>query len=92
MIHQPDKRHVILRFNQDDVFNVPQNAINRFADVRIQVHRIDNLYVLIGRGNFRQRMTNVFKTTTEAFPTMTGHQYHLFIRAQEWVMLCQFSS
>ena len=88
MIHQPDKRHVILRFNQDDVFNVTQNAINRFANVRIQVHRIDNLYVLISRSNFRQRVAYAFKTATEAFTTMTGHQYHLFIRAQERIMLC----
>ncbi|MNI87364.1 hypothetical protein D3C81_1872050 [compost metagenome] len=35
-------------------------------------------------------MADLLKTATKAFPTMTGHQDHLFIRAQERIMLSQF--
>ena len=72
MIHKPDKRHVVLRLNQKDIFNMPQNAVDRLADVRVEMHRIDNLHIFVLRGDFSQRMTDLLETPAKAFTTMAG--------------------
>lgn len=74
MVHQPDKRQVVLRFNQQDVFNMAKDAVDRLADVRIEVDRIDNLYIDVLRRNFSQRVTDLLKTPAKAFATMACDQ------------------
>ncbi len=92
MIHQPDEWQIVLWLNQNHVLNMTQNTIYRLANVGVQVYGIDNLYILISRGNFRQCMADLLKAATKAFPTMTGYQDHLLIRIQERIALSQFSA
>lgn len=63
-------------------FHMPQNAIDRFSDVRVEMHRIDNLDVLVRGGDVCQRVADFFKATTETLTPVTGHQNHLFYRGR----------
>ena len=67
-----------------------QNAIDRLSDVRVEMHRIDNLDVLVRGGDVCQRMADFFKATTEALTPVTGHQNHLFIGVDKRVICRQF--
>lgn len=89
MVHQPDKRQVVLRFNQQDVFNMAKDAVDRLADVRIEVDRIDNLYIDVLRRNFSQRVTDLLKTPAKAFATMACDQNGFFAVIQEWIAGCE---
>ena len=90
MVHQPDKRQIILRFNQNDIFDMAQDAVNRLADVRIEMDRIDNLHVVVLRRDFSQRVTDLFKTPAKAFATVAGDQNSFFAVVQEWIAGSEF--
>ena len=90
MVHQPDKRHVVLRFNQQDVFDVAQDAVDRLADVRVKVYRIDNLHIVVLRGDFSQRVTDLLKAPTKAFATVASDQNGFFAVIQERIAGSEF--
>lgn len=52
---------------------MPQNAIDRLFDVWVEMHRIDNLDVLVRGGDVCQRVADFFKATTETFTLVTGY-------------------
>ncbi|MNV06866.1 hypothetical protein D3C71_972660 [compost metagenome] len=66
-----------------------EDAVNRLADVRVEVDRIDDLDVRVLRGDFRQRMADLLKTTAKALAAVARHQNHLFARAEEGVTFRQ---
>lgn len=74
MVHQPDKRHVVLRFNQKDIFDMARDPVNRLADVRVKVYWIDNLHIVILRGDFSQRVTDLLETPAKALATVASDQ------------------
>ena len=90
MVHQPDKRQIVLRFNQKDIFDMTQDAVNRLADVRIEMDRIDNLHVVVLRRDFSQRVTDLLKTPAKAFTTVAGDQNGFFAVVQEWIAGSEF--
>ena len=53
------------------------------------MHRIDDLYVRIVRGDLRQRMADLLETAAKAFPTVSGDQNHLLAVGEEGITLSQ---
>ena len=68
---------------------MPQNAVDRLADVRVEMHRIDNLHIFVLRGDFSQRMTDLLETPAKAFTTMAGDK-NGFAVVQERVARSEF--
>ncbi|MNF03473.1 hypothetical protein D3C80_2028020 [compost metagenome] len=64
-----------------------QNAVDRFADVRVEVDRINNLHITVLRGDLRQRVTDLLKPAPKTFAAMARHQNHFFVRREERITL-----
>ncbi len=90
MVHQPDKWQIVLRLDQEHVFHVTQDTVDRFADVRVEVHRIDNLHILVLRGDFSQRVADLLKATAKAFAAVARHQNRFLAVVQERIARSKF--
>ena len=90
MVHQPDKWQIVLRLNQEHIFHVAEDTIDRFADVRVEVHRIDNLHILVLRGDFSQRVADLLKATAKTFAAVSRHQNRFLAVVQERIARSEF--
>ena len=87
LAHQVDKGHVILRRDQVDIGPVAQELLDGLQDVRVQVHWIDNLYV-VPLAQVRQGRADALHAVAEVFTAMACHQDELAVGLQEGKRLC----
>ncbi len=52
-------------------FTCPRMRLTKLSDVRVEMHRIDNLDVLVRGGDVCQRVADFFKATTETLTPVT---------------------
>ncbi|MOA15596.1 hypothetical protein D3C78_1357620 [compost metagenome] len=64
-----------------------QNAVDRLADVRVQVYWINDLHVAVLRGDFCQRVADLLKPTAKALAAMARHQNHFFASREERITI-----
>ena len=60
-----------------------QDPVNRLADVRVKVYWIDNLHIVVLRGDFSQRVTDLLETPAKAFATVASNQNGFFAVVKE---------
>ncbi len=74
-LHQAHERQVVQRFDQVHVGQIAQVLGHRPKYIGIQVHRVNDLYV-VASGQLAQRLADVQEAVAEVLATMTGdHQY-----------------
>ena len=59
-----------------DIGQPAQNALDRLAHIRVQVHRIDDVQIGKILRDPAQRLTDGFKAAAKAFTAMPGYQKH----------------
>src|ERR1700683_4237395 len=70
--HEVDKRQVIERFNQQNIWVVAQSLIHSLPHIRIRMDWPNDLRIVTA-GQFGNRLTNVYEPFTKALATMRGH-------------------
>ena len=56
------------------IVQASQQPIYRFLDIRVEVHRIQDLHIWITRCDLTKGLTNPLKSTTKTFSTMPCNQ------------------
>lgn len=79
--HQPDEVLVVLRCDQVNVVPPGQHAVYRFLHLRVEVYRVDELYVRIAQGQFGECQADTLEAGAEVFPAMAGDEDHALCRS-----------
>ncbi|EKD97404.1 MAG: hypothetical protein ACD_23C00945G0004 [uncultured bacterium] len=74
-VHQVHKRQVIQRFDEVDVSNASQQAVDRLAHIGVKVYGVDDVHLrkCLGRGG--QRLTDAFKPVAKTFAPVAGDKH-----------------
>ncbi|MNF08788.1 hypothetical protein D3C80_2092980 [compost metagenome] len=73
---------IVLRGYEVDVVTPREQAVDRFLHLRVEVYRVNELYIWVAQGQFGQGQADTFETGAEVFPTMAGDQHHALIVVQ----------
>src|SRR5690606_28920217 len=88
-VHQVDERKIVQRLYKMDVCNALQQTIDRFADVGVQVYRVENFNVRMGLGCIDKGLADTLKAIAKAFPAVTGNQDQLLVGVEEVELLTE---
>ena len=73
MAHQVDERQVVQRVDQVDRRMRAEQARGHSADVRVQMHRIDDLHIPVRR-QLQQPLGDTIEAAGEILPPVAGDQ------------------
>ncbi|MNQ85703.1 hypothetical protein D3C85_1008750 [compost metagenome] len=57
-----------------DIGDAGKQPVDGFANIGVEVHRINDINFRVLLGDFNQRITDSLKPVTEAFSTMSGYE------------------
>ena len=74
VLHGINKRQVVQRRDQKNVIQSGQQLINRFLHIRVQMHRVDDIYIGILRSQLPDSLTDVQEPFAEILTAVAGNE------------------